>query len=126
MKTRRELITEIASEIVNDKNYSGQEWDFISVAIRFEPPSSWEGGVMYFGDHCVRKNPTSFELTNIVTELRDLMTEEDGAEWVACLIKISALTQEVEIDFEYDDVRRWYMTPTMDRAEINKYLMSLK
>lgn len=126
MKTRDELVKEIASEIVNNRNYSNMEWDSISVTVRFEPPSIWKGGVVYVGKDCIRKNPAGFDLSQLMTELRNLMTEEDGSEWLACLIKISALTQEVDIDFEYEDVRRWYMTPTMDQEEIQAYLMSLK
>ncbi len=126
MKTRDDLVKEIATEIVNDKNYVNLDWDSVSVTVRFEPPSIWKGGVMYLGDEYVRENPSSWVLSDSLIELRDLMTRSDGDEWVACLIKISALTQEIDIDFEYENARRWYMTPTMDPEEIEAYLMSLK
>ena len=61
-----------------------------------------------------------------MVELRDLMKEEDGKEWLTCLIRISAMTQEIDIDFEYEDVRRWYLTLTMDPAELRAYAMSIK
>ncbi len=126
MKSRDELVKEVASDILNDKNFSKIDWDSISVTIRFEPPSIWEGAIAYTGNEYVSEHPAGFDLSYRMVELRDLMKEEDGSEWLTCLIKISALTQEIDIDFEYEDVRRWYMTPTMDSEEIRAYAMSIK
>ena len=126
MKSRDDLVKEIATEIVHDKTYAKYDWASVSVTVRFEPPSVWKGGVLYIGDGFVRENPSSWVLSDRLTELRDLMTMTDGSEWVACLIKISALTQKIDIDFEYENARRWYLTPTMDPEEIEAYLMSLK
>lgn len=126
MKTRDEIVKEIAAAIVNSKNYSKMEWDSISVHISFEQPSIFTGGIVYLGDDYISKNPASWDLTDRAVELKELMEEEDGNEWVTCLIKISAVTQEIDIDFEYEDVKRWYLTPTMDKAELRAYAMSIK
>lgn len=126
MKSRDELVKEIAVEIVNDKNYTKLEWDSISMIVGFEPSSTWESGILYSGDEYLSKNPSSFELTNRVAELRDLMKIEDDKEWLVCLIKISAVTQQIDIVFEYEDIKRWQLTPTMDRNELKAYAMSIR
>ena len=54
------------------------------------------------------------------------MTKEEGNEWVVCLIKISAKTQSIDMDFEYEDVKRWRLTPTLDPEELRAYAMSIK
>lgn len=126
MKSRDELVKNIASDIINDRNFSKLEWDSISVAIRFEPPSIWEGAIAYIGEDYVTEHPSGFDLSYRMVALRDLMKEEDGKEWLTCLIRISALTQEIDIEFEYEDVRRWYLTPTMDPTELRAYAVSIK
>lgn len=126
MKNREELVKEIASLIVNNENYVNAEWDSVSVTVCFDPPSIWEGGIMYLGDEYKSKPPAGFDLTNKMVELRDLMTQEEENEWVVCLIKISAQTQSIDMDFEYDDVRRWKLTPTIDPDELRAYAMSIK
>ena len=102
------------------------DWDSVSVVVCFDSPSIWMQGILYLADDYVTKNPTSLALTDKLIDLRNLMSKEDGGEWVVCLIKISALTQEIEVDFEYEDKKRWYLTPTMDPAELRAYAMSIK
>ena len=121
-----ELVREIASEIVNSKHYINMDWDSVSVVVCFDSPSIWMQGILYLAGDYVTKNPTSLALTDKLIDLRNLMSKEDGGEWVVCLIKISALTQEIEVDFEYEDKKRWYLTPTMDPAELRAYAMSIK
>ena len=111
---------------MNNKNYLQLKWESLSLVFCFDPPSIWKSGIAYMGEDYVSKNPAGFDLTKCIVELRNLMSEEDGSEWLVCLIKISALTQEIDIDFEYEDIKRWYLTPTMDKAELRAYAMSIK
>ncbi|MFK7994350.1 MAG: hypothetical protein AB8B87_09440 [Granulosicoccus sp.] len=66
------------------------EWESISVTIRFELPSIWKGGVVYFGDECFKKHPMGLDLSYRASELRDLMKEEGGKEWLHACKNISA------------------------------------
>ena len=126
MKTRDQLVSDIASEIVNDEVYVNMEWDSVSVVVCFDGPSIWDSGIVYIENEYISKNPRSRELVHRMVELRDNMKEEDGKAWIVCLIKISALTQQIDIDFEYEDIKRWYLTPTLDRDELKAYAMSIK
>ena len=126
MKTRDSLVNEVASLIINNRAYKDKQWDSVSVTIRFELPSIWKGGIIYFDDDYESEPPRGFELPKKMVELRDLMTQEDGNEWVCCLIKISAKEQSIDIDFEYDDPKRWYLTPTLDPDELRAYAMSIR
>ena len=63
MKTRDDLVKEIASLIVNNENYVDKEWSSVSVTVRFDPPSIMKGGIMYLNDDYISKPPVGFELT---------------------------------------------------------------
>ena len=47
MRTRDEIVKEIASEIVGNKNYSNIDWESVSVVICFDSPSIFESGILY-------------------------------------------------------------------------------
>ena len=126
MKSRDDLVKEIASLIVNNPRYVDEEWDSLSVTVCFDPPSIWTGGIMYLGEEYKSGPPRGVELEKKMSEFRNLMTEEDGHEWIVCLIKVSAMTHSIDIDFEYEDVERWKLTPTLDKDELRAYAMSIR
>ena len=108
-----ELIHEIASDIVNDENFSNADWESLAVVF-----TAYEGGgaSSITGFYYDAKNNATPEipeadLTDKFLELRSAMQLAHGCEWKSALVQITRATKKVSTQFEYDDEDRWKITP---------------
>ncbi len=65
-------------------------------------------GYVYKGDEWEARGPGGFrKLVKKLRELQTLAPTPDGKTWQQCLIHITKPDYKINIQFEYDDPRRW-------------------
>ena len=139
MERKDELIHEIGKLIITDRRYVEPEphrkirnWDALALVAHVEPgsgdPHGYLGGMtgyVYEGDRWEARTPgDAFELIlDKLGELQALTKTPDGKTWQQCLIHITKPDYKINIQFEYDDPRRWSLKKvSLDMADYANFL----
>lgn len=109
-----ELIVEIGKAIILDERYRDGDWSGIALVGNFADGRESMHGYVYRNDGswsgCIPEDPDD-DILDKMLDLKRSMAEEKGTAWHQCLVQISRAKQDVNIKFEYDDPKRWSVTP---------------
>lgn len=126
MKSKKcdELILEIGSLIVNSPKYVGIQWQGIAVVGNFSNGRKNMTGYVYFDDGDFKGKTPGFDTMDKLLELREEMKKETNKEWHQCLIHVTKPDFKINIQFEYDDPKRWSLKKVS--RDMSDYAESLK
>jgi hypothetical protein len=126
MKSKRcdDLVLEIGSLIVNSEAYAKYEWQAISVVGHFSQGERSTSGYVYLDDGDFQAETPGFDALYKIEELREEMKKETDKAWHQCLIHITKPDFKINIQFEYDDPKRWSLKKVS--RDISDYAESLK
>lgn len=126
MTKRDQLIQKLGAAILGDDGLMAVPWTRLVLIVKFDKASSELEGIAFLKDG--DSNPVSNEndgddsVDAVLAKLRKVMADEDKTDpWVACLIRVSKDSGEINIDFEHNDRDRWEYDPR-DRAAMRKTL----
>lgn len=109
-----ELIHQIGAAIVTDPEYRDGNWDSIALVYDFvggqkdrngylyRNPDYWEGSLPDDDDRVILKS---------MLELQSVMEQQMGKKWIKAVVQIKREEQSVDFIFEYDDAKRWHVSP---------------
>lgn len=111
MSKRDQLIQNLGAAILNDEGLTAEPWEQLVITVKFFETSSRLSAVAFLkkGDAYVSpENDSDDGVQGILTKLRKTMAKEDKTKpFVACLVRVSRDSGEIDVDFEYDDATRW-------------------
>lgn len=109
MKSKKsdELVFEIGSLIVNSEEYANSNWQGIAIVGDFSYGQVAMEGYVYFYDGDFKTELPGSDILRKLRELREEMKKEINKAWHQCLIHITKPDFKINIQFEYDDPKRW-------------------
>lgn len=115
VQDKNALLVETARHILADARYQTDDWDAIALVFNFEGGRKNIYGYVYFanGDweaRAPRDNARS--ALEAMIELQSAMENETGKKWQKALIQITRSDQGLNIVLEYDDPKRWSVSPS--------------
>ena len=108
-----ELVQEIGRMLIQDPRISSQPWQHLAIVAQIADNSAQVNGFLF--DSAGKATPTAPKNTRVIDrfeELRNVMAEQDGEFWKACLVRIDPLTGNISIDFEFDHPEKWLISPS--------------
>ena len=117
--TADELIMKIGTMILNDERYE-DDWSALSLVGDLANGGKGMHGYVYFSDGRFegRIPAVGRPLIKLFIALRDEMDRTKGVSWHQCLVQITRPDLDIRIQFEYDDPRRWSVTPANLSAQV--------
>jgi hypothetical protein len=107
-----DLIHEIGSMIVSDERYAGTAWESIALIITLDGSVQSKSGFFWQdGGKASPGYPRNPAMLDKFEELQAATRNPGGREWKSALVQIKRDTMKITIDYEYDDVSRWKVTP---------------
>lgn len=113
------LMTEIGQTVLGDANYVERDWIGIALVFRLFNRTNMSGYVYDRDGEWEAETPSSFDVLRTAQLLREAMAAAGKGEWKTCLVQIKRPGPKLTIDFDYDDVDRWAITPgnLLERVE---------
>jgi len=109
---RNILIHEIAEMIIPNERYANSDWDALLLVVTVIPGNKELSGYIYEGETWEARG-ISLDISRAffkkLLELQSLMKDKEGREWKQCLIHITRPDYEINIQLEYNDLRRWFL-----------------
>ena len=126
MKSKKcdELIFEIGSMIVNNPKFAKYEWQGIAAVGNFSHGQQRMNGYVYVDDGDFEAGSPGFEALRKIRDLREEMEKETNKVWHQCLIHVTKPDFKINIQFEYDDPKRWSLKKIS--RDMSDYAESLK
>ncbi len=105
-----QALLRIGAMIVQDERYAGRDWDGIAVVALVDDDSVDMTGFVY--DASGKATPGTPRNPDLMDELEDFRraTGANG-KWRAVLLQIRKPAITVKVRFEYDDPKKWKVTP---------------
>ena len=114
------LLVELGQAILGDAKFVERDWAGIALVIQldgqesmsgyaYDPSGDWEAAV-----------PSSFDILDQAEALRTAMADTGKGKWKTCLVQISRPGPKLAVDFDYDDVDRWAITPANLEARVEE------
>ena len=104
-------LVRIGAMIVQDERYVGRDWDGIAVVALVDDDSVDMTGFVYDADG--KASPGTPRNPDLMDELEDFRrTTGANGKWGAVLLQIRKPAMTVKVRFEYDDPKKWKVTPT--------------
>ena len=120
------LTIEIGSTIVSDAEYrEDSTWEAIAIVYNFlngrqnsygyifRSDSSWKASLPQDDDDAILDK---------MLELQAAMQRETGKKWIKALVHITRADEGLNIQFEYDDPKKWVINP----GDLEKSVAALK
>ena len=105
------LVHALGQAILGDEAYAARDWAGIALVIQLGARTSMSGYVYDVDGEWEAEIPQSFDIVDHAEALRDAMADDGKGAWQTCLIQIRRPGPKLAIDFDYDDVDRWAITP---------------
>ncbi|WP_338663618.1 hypothetical protein VQH23_00325 [Pararoseomonas sp. SCSIO 73927] len=108
-----DLIHRIGGALVRDPDVVELPWEALALVVTVEPGVVSTSGYAY--DE--RRRPIAFTpsrgsgLVELFRELQEATSDPGGRRWAACLVQVRRATGKMTMQYEYDDVDRWKVTP---------------
>ncbi|QLY32853.1 immunity protein YezG family protein [Nocardia huaxiensis] len=107
------LLLEVGSNILRDREFADDygkfRWEALSVVVRINDHAIWMNGYGYSDTgRWEARTPRSDDLKDKIRRLRAVMQKPGETAWQSCLIQLKRSDMALQIDFEYDDVDRWF------------------
>ena len=121
-----DMIMEVGSMILNDVNYVGHDWQALALVGDLSHGQRSMNGYQYFADgnfEAMTPKKAS-DVTYQLKQLREVMKTKKDGEWHQCLIHITKPEMKINIQFEYDDPKRWSLKNIS--LDMSDYAQSLK
>lgn len=113
-----ELLFELGGLMVNSEAVTAEEWSSLALVVIRD--GSWSvSGLLYTDDDPDDAVPflPDEEFDDLVPDFHDATLVDGKPGWVSCLFQIKRADMQLRLTFEYDDARRWAITPS-NRAAI--------
>jgi hypothetical protein len=112
---RDALVHRIGMLIVTDKGVDAAPWDGYALIVRYDEAGGASRRMAGFryrdGAGFEAATPGNPTIGAALDALREGMRGEAQPAWDVCVVQIRRDTRKVHVDFEYDDPRRWDITP---------------
>ncbi|KLV04006.1 hypothetical protein ABT56_15355 [Photobacterium aquae] len=110
-----EKLIELASLFLETKDVKDNDWTECCFVFEFGEGHVSNSGYLYDGDE-VTPAIASIECYPVLLgykllELRELIYSECGHKFIQLLFQMENKTKRFKIDFEFDDPKRWAITP---------------
>ncbi|MEJ2612733.1 MAG: hypothetical protein P8179_22410 [Candidatus Thiodiazotropha sp.] len=102
-----DMIMEIGSMILSDTNYADHDWQALALVGNLSHGQRRINGYQYFRDGSFVAEIPECDVTYQLKQLREAIKSENGKEWHQCLIHIIKPEMKINIQFDYDDPKRW-------------------
>lgn len=114
------LVHALGQSILADAAYAGRDWAGIALVIQLDGRETMSGYVYSADGDWEAGIPRSFDIVDDADALRSAMAEDGKGKWKTCLIQIRRPGPKLAIDFDYDDVDRWAITPANLEARVEE------
>ncbi len=114
MANKTDLVHQIGGAILRRANSDGEEWDYAGWVFETRDGSSYGGEVFRYNgntritlDMGLEQRPTG----QAFFRLREITAGDDGKPWIKCLAAVRRADKALRIYFEFQDEKRWRITP---------------
>lgn len=114
VEVRNTITIEVARLILSDPRYATDNWSEISIVYNFLNGRENLYGYVYFPDgrwEARLPDDSKWESLDKMLELQAAMERETGKKWIKALVHITRADQGLNIQFEYDDPKKWVINP---------------
>ena len=122
---QEDLIHMVGNHIVADRRYQNRKWDSLSIVANITPGNKGYTGYIYSGEEFTPEVPENTRnLGKLLIELQTAMTPPGAEPWKQALIHITKPGPKINIQFEYDDPKRWSLRAVS--LDMSDYAESLR
>lgn len=105
------LLVGLGQAVLSDDRFANSEWGALALVIQLAGQESMAGYVYAPSGDWEAAIPASFDVLDHAEALRAAMAAAGKGEWQTCLVQIKWPGPKLTVDFDYDDVDRWAITP---------------
>jgi hypothetical protein len=108
-----QTLMRIGAMIVQDERYAAREWDGIAVVAIVDDNSVDMTGFVYDSDgKAAPGTPRNTDLMDEFEDFRNATATSGNGLWRAALVQIRKSDMNVRVRFEYEDPKKWKVTPS--------------
>jgi hypothetical protein len=115
MTNKTMLVSEIGKEVLRAKDLLDNDWDSLSLVVDLSNGHFAQSGYLYTSRDTVpftAITPERRKLSQLCNDLKGQIQEESDSSIKQMLIQIRYQDSKMKIDFEFDNVSRWAITPS--------------
>lgn len=106
------LLQDVAHALLGDPAFKDRTWDSLASVTRIRDQLISTFAYRFEGEEAREVTlDEDTDLEMLLLDLRQTMGDKPDGPWKSCLIRIARPDMEIDIDFEYDDMDRWKVTP---------------
>ncbi|GHE25745.1 hypothetical protein GCM10007167_03250 [Vulcaniibacterium thermophilum] len=110
------ILASIAERLATDPKVNAAPWDQYALVAWYGDGVSKLNGFRYRGDAPGEPaTPASFEIEDLLDDLRAATQVEGKGPWRACVVRLDRADGKVTVDFEYERPEVWEVTPATVR-----------
>ncbi|MFZ5662502.1 MAG: hypothetical protein ACOY9B_07320 [Pseudomonadota bacterium] len=110
------ILASIAERLATDPKVNAAPWDQYALVAWYGDGVSKLNGFRYRGDAPGEPaTPASFEIEDLLDDLRAATQVEGKRPWRACVVRLDRADGKVTVDFEYERPEVWEVTPATVR-----------
>ncbi|MFF0493967.1 hypothetical protein ACFYTQ_33530 [Nocardia sp. NPDC004068] len=114
------VLMTLAESILRNSAYQDDSWESLTLVAVLADTESQFGYVYDREGGWAARVPQGFEVLDKMIELRSVMSVPGKPDWKTCLLQIKRADMSLKVDFEYDDVDRWQVTPQNLREKVEE------
>jgi len=111
MSRRDELLQNMADEINNDERLGRINWDYISIVVEINGRNVSQSGFAYKEKEIEPVYVDSFDFDDYALELHDEIKQDGYDGFKSMIFQLESSSNKMKCDFEYDDEKRWVVSP---------------
>ncbi|TRW16771.1 hypothetical protein [Glacieibacterium frigidum] len=105
------LVVALGQSVLGDQRFANSDWGALALVIQLDGQESMSGYAYAPSGDWEAAIPASFDVLDHAEALRAAMAAAGKGEWKTCLVQIKRPGPKLTVDFDYEDVDRWAITP---------------
>ncbi len=110
-ETTGELMNEIGRGILGDGDFVDDGWSAIALVVQIEGAIASHGFKYYTDGRIEPAARVAIDTKLKFVTLADQMERLNGKRWKTCLVQIAKPAMKIRMQYEYEDINRWMVTP---------------
>lgn len=118
------LLIDLGQCILKNEKYRDREWDAVALVVTLTETDNGSAGYTYDGENWRAASMGGDEFFDLCEDLQEITRTPSGETWKQALIHITKPGPQINVQFEYDDPRRWSLKKVS--LDLKDYAMSLR